>query len=90
MVVTKRHAQFVIAKNDHFPELWWDPTLNQLECHAKIGPPKIGLAGPILAEKFAKISPLELATFAAKISPVEPILAAKTGPPLPLLVPYKM
>ena len=26
-------------------------------CHAKISPPKVGSAGPILAEKFAKIGP---------------------------------
>ena len=36
---------------------------------------KIGPAGPILAEKFAKSGP------------AGPILAAKTGPPLPVLVP---
>ena len=30
---------------------------SDLACHAKIGPPKVGPAGPILAEKFAKIGP---------------------------------
>ena len=38
-------------------------------------PPKVGLAGPILAENFAIIGP------------AGPILAAKTGLPLPIMVP---
>ena len=48
-------------------------------------PPKVGPARPILAENFAKIGPQT--TFAAKIGPARPILAAKTGPPLSILVP---
>ena len=48
--------------------------------------PKIGLAGPILAENLAKIDP-PWTTFAGKIGPAGPILAAKTGPPVPILVP---
>ena len=56
------------------------------DCHTKIGPPKIGPAGPILAENFAKVGPPRT-TFAAKIGPAGPVLAAKTGPPLPILVP---
>jgi len=47
---------------------WWPVT-------PKSVPPKIGPAGPILAEK------------PAKIGPAGPILAAKIGPPLPKSVP---
>ena len=58
----------------------------QLRCHAKIGPPKIaGPAGPILEQNFTKIG--RPTTFAAKIGPAGPVLAAKTGSPLPILVP---
>ena len=45
-------------------------------------PPKIGRAGPILAENW---SPRTI--FAAKIGPAGLILAAKIGPPLPKSVP---
>ena len=48
------------------------------DCHAKIGPPKIGLVRLILAE----ILP--------KISPAEPVLAAKGGLLLPILAPCKI
>jgi len=51
-------GRFYIGKRYHI--------LHALGCHTKIGPPKIGLAGPILAEK------------TAKIGPAGPILAAKT------------
>ena len=47
-------------------------------------PPKIGPAGPILAEKLVPQT-----IFAAKIGPAGLILAAKIGPPLPKSVPYK-
>ena len=43
---------------------------------------KIGPAGPILAENFAKIGPPGPCTFAAKIGPAGQVLAAKTGTPL--------
>ena len=45
-------------------------------------PPKIGPAGPILAEKLVPRT-----IFAAKIGPAGLILAAKIGPPLPKSVP---
>ena len=41
---------------------------------SKSVPHKIGLAGPIFAENFAKIGP-------------QTTFAAKTGPPLPILIP---
>ena len=39
----------------------------QLACHAKIGLPKIGPAGPILAKNLPKVVPWT--TYAAKIGP---------------------
>ena len=46
------------------------------------------MAGPNLAEKIAKIgSPGPLLAVAAKIGSTGPFLIAKTGPPLPILVP---
>ena len=49
-------------------------------------PPQIG---PILSEIFVRTAWSPRTTFAAKIGPVGLILAAKTGPPLPILVPCK-
>ena len=43
-------------------------------------PPNIGPARPILAELVPKLVPRT--TFAAKVSPAEPILAANFGPPV--------
>ena len=48
-------------------------------------PPKIGPAGPILAKNLPKVVPWT--TFATKIGLAGQILAAKIGPPLPILVP---
>ena len=53
-----------------------------MACHTKIGPPKIGPAGLILAEK---LDPRTI--FAAKIGPAGLILAAKIDPPLLKSVP---
>ena len=73
-------AQTVTHKYKH-PSVW--------SCHAKIDPPVIGLAGPILAEIFAKNwSPGPL--FAATICPARPVLAAKTGPPCQVWSPCKI
>ena len=57
-----------------------------MACHFKIGPPKNRfIARPISAEIFAKIG-CPRTTFAAKIRPAGHNLAAKTDPPLPILV----
>ena len=54
----------------------------------KLVRPKIGLGRQILEENVAKLVPRTI--FAAKIGPAEPILAAKTGSTLPIVVPYKL
>ena len=65
---------------------YWSEREFEVSRQNPIGPPKIGPAGPILAEKFCQNwSPQT--TFAAKIGPVGPVLAAKTGPTEPILVP---
>ena len=53
---------------------------------AKLVPPKIGLAGLIMTETFLKICPSG-PLFAVKIGLAWRILAAKSGPPLPILLP---
>ena len=51
------------------------PTKSAYPCHTKIGP-----AGLILVEKFAKIGPPD--HFAATINPTGPDLVAKSGSPV--------
>ena len=51
-------------------------------------PPKIGLAGPILAEHFAKIGPLD--HFCCQNWSGWTNFGSQTGPPLPILVPCKI
>ena len=61
------------------------PLKREGDCYAKIGP-----AGLNLAEKPAKTGPPRgPCTFATKIGPAGPILAAKNGPLLPESVPHE-
>ena len=70
----------MISRRHHIPvkPIEWPVT-------PKSVPPKIGPAGPTLAKNLPKV--FRRTTFAAKISPAGPILAAKICPPLPISVP---